>query len=93
MSYNCDVCGGLVVDTKCPAHWGDEDTQAIMQFRLEMQVKFEHSKIIKGRSGWRDMTVDELWQALREHVDKGDPVDVGLYAMMIYHNRKKQAGT
>jgi len=39
----------------------------------------------KGRDGWQTCPVDLLWQMLREHVDKGDPVDVANLAMMIHH--------
>ena len=40
----------------------------------------------KGRGGWQTCPVDVLWRMLREHVEKGDPVDVANLAMMIHHN-------
>ncbi len=39
-------------------------------------------------SGWQKCSVEELWDMLRYHVTKGDPVDVANLAMMIYHNSR-----
>lgn len=42
----------------------------------------------EGRGGWYDSNVSPqyLSQLLREHVEKGDPVDVANFCMML-HNR------
>lgn len=45
----------------------------------------------KGRGGWQSCAVSDLWQMLREHVDKGDPRDVANLAMMIWHNQQREA--
>jgi hypothetical protein len=42
----------------------------------------------KGRSGWEDKTdcpAECLQQLLIEHLAKGDPVDIGNYAMMLFN--------
>ncbi len=65
----------------------DSDVAAIFEFSLAMADKMFVSHQ-KGRSGWRNCPVDDLWAMLREHVEKGDVVDVANFCMMIYHNTK-----
>ncbi len=60
------------------------DDDAIDAFANAMREKMALSRT-KGRDGWQTCPVDLLWQMLREHVDKGDPVDVANLAMMIHH--------
>lgn len=46
----------------------------------------------KGRHGWNDPQVcsaKDLQRMLREHVDKGDPVDVANFAMMLWARGEK----
>lgn len=61
------------------------DDDAIDTFANAMRDKMALSRA-KDRDGWRACPVDVLWQMLREHVEKGDPVDVANFAMMIHLN-------
>lgn len=63
------------------------DMAAVSEFSDAMNKKLVASAG-KGRRGWRDCHVDVLWQMLRDHIEKGDPVDIGNFAMMIYHNTR-----
>lgn len=61
------------------------DDLAIDAFAAKMKAKLA-AKRAQGRGGWADKTVcsnQALSQMLREHVEKGDPVDVANFAMMI----------
>jgi hypothetical protein len=61
------------------------DDLAIDRFAAMMKEKMAKSRA-NGRSGWDDpqqVTIGELSCDLRIHTGKGDPVDVGLFAMMI----------
>lgn len=51
-------------------------------FALEMKIKLDKSRT-KGREGWERCSADDLSKMLREHVDKGDPVDVAIYCMFM----------
>lgn len=51
-----------------------------------MMLKLD-KKYSEGRSGWNDkdkVSNKTLSQMLRDHVEKGDPVDVANFCMMIY---------
>lgn len=64
------------------------DEAGVDNFAKAMKHKLE-KKRIDGRSGWQDKsecTAEFLSQLLRDHVEKGDPVDVANLAMML-HNR------
>lgn len=62
-----------------------DDRMAVQRFANLMTVKMAR-KLHEGRHGWTNVPVAHLWAMLREHVDKGDPVDVANFAMMIHHN-------
>jgi hypothetical protein len=64
------------------------DDNAVIAFSRAMMNKMMGSRA-KGRGGWQTCPTDELWQMLRDHAEKGDPVDVANIAMMIYHNDRK----
>ena len=66
-------------------HTALADENAVAQFSRAMMEKMAASRA-KGRGGCQTRPVDVLWQMLREHVEKGDPVDVANFAMMIHHN-------
>lgn len=63
------------------------DDVAVSAFSVAMRKKMARSRA-KGRGGWQEMPAADLWEMLREHVQKGDPVDVANLAMMIWHNRR-----
>lgn len=70
-----------------------EDDLAVDRFAAAMKEKLA-KKRAEGRGGWenKDECSNELLTILlRHHVDKGDPVDVGNFAMMI-HQRGERIG-
>jgi hypothetical protein len=71
---------GLVVSAPHP------DDLAVDRFTKAMKDKLARSRA-KGYGGWEDpdkCTIELLSQLLCRYVDKGDPVDVGNFAMMIH---------
>lgn len=65
------------------------DEVALMTFFEAMDDKL-WEKRLEGCGGWHDpaqCTIESLWDRLREHVEKGDPVDVANYAMMIWNRQ------
>ena len=72
------------------------DDEAVDAFAAAMKIKLAAARE-RGRSGWDNTdedgegcSVDFLRRLLREHVDKGDPIDVANIAMFLWHRR---AGT
>lgn len=62
------------------------DDAAVDAFAVAMKAKLKRARDEKGRGGWQDMSAAELSAMLREHVEKGDPVDVANLAMMLHQN-------
>ncbi len=63
------------------------DDMAVDRFCLAMKAKL-CAKRQEGRCGWEDpqsTPLSFLEDCLRDHVSKGDPVDVANFAMMIWH--------
>lgn len=62
------------------------DDRAVDRFATAMKTKLA-IKRDEGRGGWQDKeqcSAAYLSQMLREHVDKGDPIDVANLAMMLH---------
>jgi hypothetical protein len=62
------------------------DDTAVDKFAAAMKAKMTKQRA-KGYSGWDDKTqcsTERLQQMLFDHVSKGDPVDVGNFAMMLW---------
>lgn len=62
------------------------DDAAVDRFAAAMKEKMAKSRA-KGRGGWEDpaqCSVEALQSMLLGHLDKGDPVDVGNFAMMLW---------
>lgn len=62
------------------------DDLAVDRFAAAMKAKLTEKRE-QGYGGWddpEDCTIGWLSELLRKHVDKGDPVDVGNFAMMIH---------
>lgn len=62
------------------------DETAVDQFATMMKAKLE-VKRNQGYNSWYDETLcsnEKLSCMLRDHVEKGDPLDVALLAMMLY---------
>ncbi len=63
------------------------DDFAVDRFAAAMKAKMA-SKRAEGRSGWDDKTAcsaERLQTLLVDHLTKGDPVDVGNFAMMLFN--------
>ena len=61
------------------------DDAAVDRFAAAMKAKLA-KKCSEGRTVWQEGNSVYLSELLREHVEKGDPVDVGNLAMMIHEN-------
>ncbi|WP_197523696.1 hypothetical protein [Agrobacterium vitis] len=69
------------------------DDIAVDRFAAAMKEKLA-KKRLEGRSGWEDKDdCSQLFisQLLREHVEKGDPIDVGNFAMMLHQREERIA--
>ena len=65
---------------------------AVDCFAVAMIAKLA-KKRADGRGGWSGdaCTADSLSKMLREHVEKGDPLDVGIFAMMLHQRGERIA--
>lgn len=85
---------------KLPASQNAEphtDDQAVDRFAAAMREKMASARA-KGRSGWNDRescSADHLNTMLAAHLAKGDPVDIGNFAMMLWNrgDRTSAPGT
>lgn len=80
------------LSTQCNDNLHPDDI-AVDQFAAAMKAKLA-KKRAEGRGGWEDKrgcTNGHLSQLLVEHVDKGDPVDVGNFCMMLHARRERIA--
>ena len=61
------------------------DDYAVDRFSDALKAKLAQARA-KGRSGWQDpaWTPAQISQALRQHVEKGDPCDVANYCMFLW---------
>lgn len=60
------------------------DDKAVNRFAVLMKWKLANARD-RGKSGWQDRswTPEQISAALRQHVDKGDPIDVANYCMFL----------
>lgn len=75
---------------KAEAH---PDDKAVDRFAEAMKIKLAQKRK-EGRGGWWDdayCSNSELSAMLREHVEKGDPLDVGNLAMMLHQRGERIA--
>jgi hypothetical protein len=64
------------------------DDSAVERFAVAMKAKLALARG-KGRCGWERCSEPVLMEMLREHVRKGNMVDVANIAMMIHLNRER----
>jgi Lar family restriction alleviation protein len=67
------------------------DDVAVNRFAAAMKAKLAASRA-KGRGGWDDpkqCNSKKLAEMLVDHVRKGDPVDIGNFAMMLHHYQQQ----
>lgn len=77
--YRCSSCAAPPADTH-------PDDLAVDRFAAAMKEKLA-KKRDEGRGGWEDKGQCSnafLSRLLRDHIEKGDPVDVGNLAMMVH---------
>lgn len=70
------------------------DDEAVNRFAQAMKAKLA-KKRSEGRGGWEDERVcppGMLQQMLLDHLPKGDPLDIGNFAMMIWNRGESVAG-
>lgn len=63
------------------------DDAAVDRFASAMKQKLAEKRV-EGRGGWNDpkqCSIAFLIELLHEHMSKGDPVDVGNFAMMLWN--------
>lgn len=60
------------------------DNLSVDIFACIMKDKLAKSRA-KGRAGWEQCDPTALSAMLREHVEKGDPVDVANFCMFLWH--------
>lgn len=69
------------------------DDIAVDNFAAAMKAKMAKSRAV-GRYGWDDpavCTADDLRLFLANHIVKGDPIDVGNFAMMLFNRNETTA--
>ena len=67
-----------------PSHIDDD---AVDMFAAVMKAKLRRKRR-EGYHGWDDpetCTDEFLWERLRSHVEKGDPVDIANFSMMLWY--------
>lgn len=80
--FRCDICG-----CTGPVHPDRSDDEAVDLFAAAMKEKLA-AKRAEGRGGWNDpakCSIEFLVSLLHGHVQKGDPVDIGNIAMMLWN--------
>ncbi|MGE8449684.1 MAG: hypothetical protein ACN6OP_03465 [Pseudomonadales bacterium] len=90
---NFDPDSRELVTAEQPCIEGHPDDAAVNRFAAAMKAKMAASRV-KGRRGWDDperCPASFLAAALIGHIPKGDPVDVGNFAMMLF-NRADSLG-
>lgn len=91
---SCPHCGKPRPATPTPAEAPavrPPDDIAVDAFATEMKAKMAKQRA-KGYGGWESKTEcppGTLQKYLAEHIIKGDPVDVGNFAMMLWHRGEK----
>lgn len=68
---------------KQPGGQSHPDDSEADRFNTEVKAKLAVSRA-KGRAGWQTASPADLSRLLREQVDKGDPLDVAIYAMFLW---------
>lgn len=69
------------------------DDIAVDQFAAAMKAKMAKQRA-KGYGGWNDKddcSTERLQKMLSDHIAKGDPVDVGNFAMMLWNRGERTA--
>lgn len=65
------------------------DDLAVDAFAAVMKEKLRRSREKKGRGGWQAAPAGPLTRMLLEHLEKGDPVDVANFCMMLHQKDQR----
>lgn len=68
------------------------DDLAVDRFAIAMKQKLKYAREVKGRGGWEDkVEYDQQYVSdlLHSHVEKGDPVDIANFCMMLHQRGEK----
>lgn len=90
-----DISKQACTTTPRAAEQPHPDDLAVDRFALRMKAKLKHAREIKGRGGWEDrgqVSVKALSGMLRQHVQKGDPVDVANFCMFLHQRGETIVG-
>lgn len=64
------------------------DQRGVFNFSCAMLEKL-HDKRYEGRGGWHnDCNISDLKRMLKEHIKKGDMIDIANFAMMIWNREQ-----
>jgi hypothetical protein len=66
------------------------DDAAVDRFAAALKAKMSKQRA-KGYGGWEECPVEHLQEMLFAHIPKGDPVDVGNFAMMLFARGERTA--
>lgn len=94
----CLLCSLLFITAAVFTHWRSHrrmhpDDVAVEVFAARMKTKLR-KKREEGYGGWNkpeECHATFLREQLRNHLHKGDPVDVANYAMMLWHRGESTA--
>jgi hypothetical protein len=64
------------------------DDAAVDRFAAAMKTKLARKRS-QGRAGWQEASAEHLSELLLSHLEKGDPVDIGNFAMMLHQNGQR----
>lgn len=86
-----DAIFAALASREAPQPEAHPDDLTVDRFAAAMKAKLA-KKRTDGRSGWGskdECSAETLSRMLREHVEKGDPLDVGNLAMMLHQRGEK----
>ena len=86
----CNECG--YASNPCACYDEHSDYIAIDRFAKAMKEKMA-KKRKEGRGGWQTCNSETLSKMLVDHISKGDPVDIGNFAMMLFCNGQSVTAT
>jgi hypothetical protein len=80
-----------VMELPLPAELHPETAEFVRRFAVALAVKLRRAEIKYGyAAGWADPgRGDELRAKLGEHMLKGDPLDVAIFAGFLWHHRER----
>ena len=76
-------------DIRTINNYDNADVIGLERFTAAMRVKLA-KKRLEGRGGWNlpsECDMEDLHEMLLHHVQKGDPVDIANFCMMIWNRR------